>query len=263
LREPKPATLEIYERELERNERAVTRAKISEMIETGKISHADLETKKAVEIFSAKERDEIKIEAGERTRENLEPKELWAKRGDVSERLQQAALGASDALERAHEIYHEQGATSKEISRSFAALDAGIVRLKNERQSEKAAAKFMNFKTDFKRDLAQMFERGGSMENPRLMAAMTKGLLIDGLEKQNLQPEKIGIGAEKLSEISMTIALAISGDKKREQFANKNFDTNRQAKTDEHAEYNYSVHRQTEHEKQHLQARAKQFERAR
>ena len=101
------------------------------------------------------------------------------------------------------------------------------------------------------------------MENPRLMAAMTKGLLIDGLEKQNLQPEKIGIGAEKLSEISITIALAISGDKKREQFADKNFVTNRQVKTDEHPESNYSIHRQTEHEKQHLQARAKQFERAR
>jgi hypothetical protein len=121
-REPRPATLEIYERELARCERAVTRAKISEMIETGKISLADLESKKAAEIFSPDQRDEIKLEAGERTRENLEPKELWAKRGDVSERLQQAALGASDALERAHEI-PRAGANPKEISRSFAALD--------------------------------------------------------------------------------------------------------------------------------------------
>ena len=262
--EQKPATLEIYERELERSERAVTRAKISEMIETGKISLADLETKKATEIFSAKERDEIKIEAGERTRENLEPKELWAKRGDVSERLQQAALGASDALERAHEIYHEQGANPKEISRSFAALDAGIVRLKNERQSEKAAAKFMNFKTEFKRDLGQMFERGGLLlDDSRIVAAMTKGLLIDGLEKQNIQPERIGIGAEKLSEISQTITLAMLGENKREQFAEKNFEVNSKSKASEFAKNDNFVQRQTGHEKQSVQVKPKQYEQKR
>ncbi len=234
------------------------------MIETGKISLADIETKKAAEIFSAKERDVIKIEAGERTRENLEPKELWAKRGDVSERLQQAALGASDALERAHEIYHEQGANPKEISRSFAALDAGIVRLKNERQSEKAAAKFMNFKTEFKRDLGQMFGRGGqSLDDSRILAAMTKGLLIDGLERQNIQPDKIGIGGEKLNEISMTIALAMTGDKKREQLADKNFELTRKSKSGERSENNHFIHQQTDQEKQHVQVKQKQFERVR
>ncbi len=264
--EPKPATLEIYERELARNERAVTRAKISEMIETGKISLADLETKKTGEIFSPEERDEIKLEAGERTRENLEPKELWAKRGDVSERLQKAAIGASDALERAHEIYHERGANTREISRAFTSLDAGIVQLKNERQREKAAAKFINFKTEFKRDLAQMFGRDGgrqSFDDSRLLAAMTKGLLIDGLEKQNWSPEKIGIGGEMLSEISMTIALAMTGDKKREQFADKNFELTRKSETGEHSENNNFVYQQTDQEKQHVQVKQKQFERAR
>jgi hypothetical protein len=187
------------------------------MIETGKISLADLESKKAAEIFSPDQRDEIKLEAGERTRENLEPKELWAKRGDVSERLQQAALGASDALERAHEIYHNAGAEPKEIARAFSELDAGIVRLKNERRTNIVAAKFINFKTDFKRDLAQMFERGQPSENPQLLAAMTKGLLINSLEKQNVPPDKIGISSEKLSEISRTIALATVEDRKHEK----------------------------------------------
>ncbi len=261
--ENKPVTLVIYERELARNERAITQAKISQIVETGQISLADLETKKAGEILSAKERDEIKLEAGERTRENLEPKELWARHGDVSEKLQQAALGASDALEQAHEIYHEVGAEKKEISQAFSALDAGIVRLKNERRATRGAAKFINFKTDFKRDLAQMFERGQAMENPRMLAAMTKGLLIDGLEKQNIQPEKIGASGEKLSEISMTITMAMIGDKKREQFADKNFEPNRKSKTVEQAENNNFAHRQTEQEKQHVQAKTKQFERAR
>ena len=262
--EPKSTTLEIYERELVRNERAITRAKISEMIETGTLSLSDLETKKAAEIFSVKERDEIKLEAGERTRENLEPKELWAKRGDVSERLQQAALGASDALERAHEIYHEKDANPKEISRSFAALDAGIVRLKNERQREKAADKFMNFKTEFKRDLAQMFGRGGLLlDDSRIVAAITKGLLIDGLEKQKIQPEKIGIGTEKLSEISRTITLAMLGEKKRGQFAEKNFGISSQSKTREFTKNDNFVHRQTEQEKQPVEIKQKQFERVR
>ena len=263
LRENKPVTLLIYERELTRNERAITQAKIARMIETGKLSLADLETKKAGEILSPKERAKIKLEAGERTRENLEPKELWARHGDVSEKLQQAALGASEILERAHEIYHEAGADRAKVARAFFALDAGIITLKSERRMTRAAAKFINFKTDFKRDLAQMFERGQSIENPRMLAAMTKGLLIDGLEKQNIQPEKIGIGGEKLSEISMTITLAMTGDKKREPFAGKNFDVNRKSQTGEFAKNENFAHRQTEQEKQHVQAKPKQFERAR
>ncbi len=261
--ENKPVTLEIYERELVRNERNITRAKISQMIETGELSLADLETKKASEIFSPKERDEIRLEAGERTRENLEPKELWTRHGDVSEKLQQAALSASDALERAHEIYHEAGTSPKEILQSFSALDAGIVHLKNERRAVRDAAKIFNFKTEFKHDLAQMFERGGSIGNPRILAAMTKGLLIDGLEKQNASPEKIGIGAEKLNEISMTIALAMTGDKKREQFADKNFKPNRESKIVERAEDNNFVHRQIEPEKHRVEVKQKQFERTR
>lgn len=215
--ENEPTSLKIYERELARNEKAIAQAKISQMIETGKLSLDDLETKKAVEIFSAKERASIRLEAGERTRENLEPKELWAKRVDVSEKLQRAALGASDALERAHEIYHETGANRKEVARAFSALDTGIVQLKNERQREKSAAKFINFKTDFKRDLAQMFERGQPSENQQLLAAMTKGLLINSLEKHNVPPEKIGLNSEKLGEISRTITLAMVDDKKREK----------------------------------------------
>jgi len=180
--------------------------------------------------------------------------------------LQKAAIGASDALERAHEIYHEAGANTREISRTFASLDAGIVQLKNERQREKATAKFINFKTEFKRDLAQMFGRDGgrqSFDDSRLLAAMTKGLLIDGLEKQNWSPEKIGIGGEMLSEISMTIALAMTGDKKREQFADKNFELTRKSETGEHSENNNFVYQQTDQEKQHVQVKQKQFERAR
>lgn len=213
----KPVTLKIYERELAKNQQAITKAKISEMIETGKISLADLEIKKVSEIFSPLEREEIRLEAGERTRENLEPKELWAKRSELSENLQQTALGASDTLERAHEIYHDQNATQGEISRVFFALDADIVKLKNERNLEQKATKFINFKTDFKRDLAQMFATSQPLENPNLLTAMTKGLLSNALEKQNIHSEKLGINSEKLSEISRTITLAMVDDKRKEK----------------------------------------------
>jgi hypothetical protein len=262
--EDKPVSLKIYERELARNEQAIAQAKISRMIETGELSLHDLETKKAIEIFSLKERASIKLEAGERTREKLEPKELWARRSDVSEKLEDAALGASDALERAHEIYHEAGAKPEEISKAFSALDAGILRLKNERRKAVVAARFINFKNDFKRDLAQMIEGGGkSFENPRMLAAMTKGLLIDGLEKQNLPPEKIGVSSEQLSEISRTISMAMVGDKKREPFWDKNSDANRQSKTSEYSRNENPIDNKTEQEKRHVQVKPKQFERVR
>lgn len=212
-----PVTLKIYERELARNERTIAQTKISRMIETGELSLHDLETKKAGEIFSPEDRDEIRLEAGERTRESLEPKELWANRRDVSEKLKEAALGASEALEKAHAIYHKAGAAKEEIARAFSALDTDVINLKNERRINKAAAKFINFKTDFKRDLAQIFERGQSNENPQLLAAMTKGLITNSLEKQNVPPEKIGLSSEKLGEISRTITMAVVDDKKHQR----------------------------------------------
>ena len=262
--EPKSTTLEIYERELVRNERAITRAKISEMIETGTLSLSDLETKKAAEIFSVKERDEIKLEAGERTRENLEPKELWAKHGDVSEKLQKAALSASDALEQAHGIYHEQGANPKDVLRRFAALDAGIVQLKNERQREKAAAKFINFKTEFKRDLAQMFGRGEqSFDEPRILAAMTKGLLIDALEKRNLLPERINLSSEKLSEISRTITLAMVKDEKRENVITKKLPIHEKSKIPEQTNSSLVTREAMYAGRQHISYKLKQTEHTR
>jgi hypothetical protein len=263
LPENKPVSLLIYERELGRCEKAIAQAKIAEMVETGKLSLADIETKKASEIFSPKEREEIRIEAGERTRENLEPKELWAKRHSVSEKLEQSALRASEALEQAHEIYHQSGAEAKEVTKAFSSLDAGIIALKSERRKERLNAKFINFKTDFKRDLGTVFESEKSSENPRLLAAMTKGLLIDGLEKQDMPPEKIGIGFEKLSEISLTISMAMISNKKREQFSDKNFELPHKTRTNELSERDNPASRQTEFEKQHVQAKPKQFERAR
>lgn len=253
--ENQPITLKIYERELARNERTIARTKISRMIETGELSLHDLETKKAGEIFSLKDRDEIRIEAGERTRENLEPKELWANRRDVSEKLQEAALGTSETLEKAHEIYHEAGAAKEEIARAFSVLDTDVINLKNERRINKAAAKFINFKTDFKRDLAQMFERGQSNENPQLLAAMTKGLLINSLEKQNLPPEKIGLSFEKLSEISRTIVLATVKEKKNEKAVILNNEPDVLTFPG-----NQSTSTKIENENQHDQIKPKQFE---
>src|SRR5262249_19879800 len=100
LTEPQPVTLKIYERELRRNERAIAQNRISEMLESGEISLADFETKKIGEIFPLAMRDEIRLEAGERTHEDLEPKELWMNRQNTSENLQEAALKATDALEQ-------------------------------------------------------------------------------------------------------------------------------------------------------------------
>ncbi|HRH45096.1 MAG TPA: hypothetical protein PKY82_25890, partial [Pyrinomonadaceae bacterium] len=147
--ENQPIARKIYERELVRNEKAIAQAKISEMIETGKISLAELETKKASEFFSLAEREEIRLEAGERTRESLEPKELWAKQQTLSEKLQKTALQASDSLERAHEIYLTPDATKEEVLRAFSVLDADIIKLKKERRNEQTATKFINFKTEF------------------------------------------------------------------------------------------------------------------
>ncbi|HRH45095.1 MAG TPA: hypothetical protein PKY82_25885 [Pyrinomonadaceae bacterium] len=62
-----------------------------------------------------------------------------------------------------------------------------------------------------------MFENGQQLENTRLLTAMTKGLLLNALEKQEVQSEKIGLSSEKLTEISRTIVVAMAQDYKREK----------------------------------------------
>lgn len=259
----KPITLKIYERELVRNEQAITKAKISEMIETGKISLADLETTKVSEIFSPLERKEIKLEAGERTRENLEPKELWAKRQNFSEKLQKAALRSSDALERAHEIYHDKTAEPDEVSRIFSALDTDIANLKNERRSEENSKKFINFKTGFKRDLANMFEKFQPLENPQLLTAMTKGLLIDGFERHQIQIDKIGINSNTISEISRTISMVMIDDRKKGNFERQIVESDGRFNPVEHPEKTFLDSRTTKSGKHPISADPKQYERMR
>jgi hypothetical protein len=56
------------------------------------------------------------------------------------------------------------------------------------------------------------------------------------------------------------VTLAMLGDKKREQFADKNFAFNLKSKTNESARSENSVHRQTEQERQHVQVKPKQLE---
>jgi len=176
--------------------------------------------------------------------------------------LQQSALNASAALERAHDIYCQSG-DAKDIRQAFSALDAQVIQLKDERRTEKINGKFVNFKTDFKRDLAVMFRHAQSVENPEMLAAMTKGLLIDGLEKQNVSPEKIGINSEKLSEISRTITLAMTGDKKREQIAAQEFTPREKSRTLEQADYNHLAQAAISAEKQHTPNKTRQIEHTR
>jgi hypothetical protein len=62
-----------------------------------------------------------------------------------------------------------------------------------------------------------MFENTERLDNPQLLTAMTKGLLLNALEKQNIQSEKLGINSQRLSEISRTITLVMVDHKKNEK----------------------------------------------
>ena len=131
--ENKPLSLQIYEKEIEKAEKQLLAENLNEKL-SGKVE----EIQNAETIFSAKEREEIKIKAAEIAKEKLEPKELDADHRKVSSEAGKQALTTFKQLERAANVFQFSNDSNK-IREAFAKLDIEAATLNKIRQDYRSA----------------------------------------------------------------------------------------------------------------------------
>ena len=209
---PKPVTLLVFEKEIEKAERLLYSREINQLLEKGQISLDDLERKKIKEHFTNEQRDEIRLAAIEKAKEKLEPKELAARARHIPENLQRQALETSQAFDRAAQIYSEK-ADEREIFAVFQRLDNETIKLRHERDEQQTIDKYFVAKNNFKNDLATMFQSLPKSSRENALTAMTKGLTIAAFEQQGLESNVFGISKEKINEVSTSISLKMLENK--------------------------------------------------
>jgi hypothetical protein len=151
--ENKPLSLQIYEKEIEKAERQLLAENLNEKL-SGKVE----EIQNAETIFSAKEREEIKIKAAEVAKEKLEPKELDADHRKVSTEAGKQALTTFKQLERAANVYQFSNDSNK-IREAFAKLDVEAAALNKIRQDYGKAEKIALLREGIKADIIDLFSK--------------------------------------------------------------------------------------------------------
>jgi hypothetical protein len=151
--ENKPLSLQIYEKEIEKAEKQLLAENLNE-----KLSGKDKEIQNAETLFSAKEREEIKIKAAEVAKEKLEPKELDADHRKVSSEADKQALTTFKQLERAANVFQFSNDSNK-IREAFAKLDTEAATLNKIRQDYGKAEKIALLREGIKADIIDLFSK--------------------------------------------------------------------------------------------------------
>lgn len=151
--ENKPLSLQIYEKEIEKAEKQLLAENLNEKL-SGKVE----EIQNAETLFSAKEREEIKIKAAEMAKEKLEPKELDADHRKVSSEAGKQALTTFKQLERAANVF-QFNSDSNKIREAFAKLDTEAATLNKIRQDYGKAEKIALLREGIKADIIDLFSK--------------------------------------------------------------------------------------------------------
>lgn len=151
--ENKPLSLQIYQKEIEKVEKQLLTENLNK-----KLSGKDKETQNAENLFSTKEREEIRIKAAEIAKEKLEPKELAADHRKVTSEAGKQALTTFKQLERAANVFQFSNDKHK-IREAFAKLDVEAAALNNIRQNYDKSEKIALLREGIKADIIDLFSK--------------------------------------------------------------------------------------------------------
>ncbi|MGI8542150.1 MAG: hypothetical protein ACR2MD_01565, partial [Aridibacter sp.] len=182
--EDKPLSLLLFENEIDRAEKQLFAKSLSvklvenkHILEDGKLPN--LET-----LFPTQEREKIKLEATEIAKERLEPKELDADHGKVSNEASTQALATFKQLEQATNLFQTGGDKSK-IHESFIKLDREAAKLNQIRQDYKQTEKLAILRHGIKSDIADLLKKNPNLKEDGLLNQANK-ILTQNLEKVSL-----------------------------------------------------------------------------
>ncbi len=180
--ENKPMTLRLFEKELERAERQLFAASLSE-----KLSGNDLlENEKNLDpttVFSTEERDQIKSKAFEVTKERLEPKELDADNRKMSPEASRQAFATYKQLERASNLFQTSDDKSK-ITEAFFKLDREAAALNQIRQDYNRSEKMALLRDGIKTDLVDWLKKNTDTKQNSMGGQISK-ILIQNLKQSD------------------------------------------------------------------------------
>jgi uncharacterized phage-like protein YoqJ/uncharacterized protein YeaO (DUF488 family) len=194
--EDKPLSLRLYEAEIGRAEKELWTKNLSAKILAG-VSYSESElTLNLDKIFSAQEREQIKLEAAEIAKTRLEPKELDADHRKIPTEAGRQALSTFKQLEQAHNVFQFSNDSAK-IHEAFFKLDREAATLNQFRQNYDKNEKLALLKEGVKTDLIDLLKKDQNLKGGEL--AMQTGEIL----RQNFA--KVGFsnstGIERQTEI--------------------------------------------------------------
>lgn len=179
LTERKPLSLKLYENEIASAEKQLISKSLSEklsgeVVETGK--NLNVET-----IFTLKERERFKLEAGEIAKQRLEPKELDADHRKISQDASRQAMTTFKQLEQAHNLFQFSNDEGK-INEAFLKLDREAAQLYKIRQDYNRSEKLAVLREGIKTDIADLLKKNPG-EREQNFVEQTSRILAKNLEK--------------------------------------------------------------------------------
>lgn len=166
--EDKPLSLRLYEAEIGRAEKELWTKNLGAKLLAG-VSYSESElTLNLDKIFSAEEREQIKIEAAEIAKARLEPKELDADHRKIPTEAGRQALTTFKQLEQAHNVFQFSNDSAK-IHEAFFKLDREAAMLNQFRQNYDKNEKLALAREGVKTDLIDLLKKNQNLKGGELM----------------------------------------------------------------------------------------------
>lgn len=165
--EDKPLSLRLYETEIKRAEKELWTKNLGAKILAGVDYSASELTLNLDKIFSAPEREQMKMEAAEIAKTRLEPKELNADHRKISQDAGRQALTTFKQLEQAHNVFQFSGDKSK-INEAFLKLDREAATLNKLRQDYNKTEKLALLRDGLKTDLVDLLRKNQNLKGGEL-----------------------------------------------------------------------------------------------
>jgi hypothetical protein len=207
--EDKPHSLRLYEAEIKRAERQLVTESLRAKILAG-VDYSESElTLNLDKIFSAQEREQMKIEAAEIAKGRLEPKELDADHRKIPTEAGRQALTTFKQLEQAHNVFQFSNDWSK-IREAFAKLDTEAAKLNKIRQDYSRAEKLAVLREGLKADIADLLQKNSSPKGNDFIEQTNK------IVTRNF--EKIGAGSPAVNKSQISTLSREISDKIETKF---------------------------------------------
>lgn len=182
--EDKPLSLRLYEAEIKRAEKELWTKSLGAKILAG-IDYSESELILNLDkIFSAKEREQMKIEAAEIAKTRLEPKELDADHRKIPTESGRQAVMTFKQLEQAHNVFQLSSDPVK-IREAFSKLDLEAAQLFKIRQDYNRSEKLAVLREGIKTDIADLLKKNPGIKENGFTGQASK-ILTENLEKADL-----------------------------------------------------------------------------